>query len=251
MGFDLRHKTALISGAGQGIGRGIAEVLAEAGAHVFLCDVDDENGNKTVEEMRSRGLSADYLHADVSIPEQVELFVQFALQKTGRIDIVVNNAAVTIGKQHDTLDADQQEWDSNYQVGLMGTMHLTKFSLPAMIRQKCGSVIVISSIHALTGFSESTPYSSIKAAQLGFVRCAAMDYGKHNIRVNAICPGVIKVRYSPEPGSAAYEKHLRRTMLGRIGDPRDIGHAALYLASDESSYVTGAVLPVDGGWTAM
>jgi 3-oxoacyl-[acyl-carrier protein] reductase len=120
-----------------------------------------------------------------------------------------------------------------------------------MIPQKRGSIIVMSSIQGLVACANSVSYTTVKAGLIGFAKSAACDYGKHNIRVNVISPGAIKVGYSPEPGHPAHTYQINNTFLGRVGQPREIGNAALFLASDDSSYVTGAVLPVDGGWTAM
>lgn len=249
--FRMDGKTVLITGGAQGIGYGIAEVMVEAGAHVFLCDLDAEKGEAAAAALRAQGGRAEFFAADVTSPRQVAGFVEYAAGRTGRIDVLCNNASWTSGPQHDVANATDEEWEQNFRVGLMGTQYATQSALPHMIRQKSGSVIVISSIQALAGCPSSAAYTSIKAAQLGFVRSAAFDYGPHNIRVNAVCPGPIQVGYSPKPGSAGYDYQVRSTMLRRVGQPREIGHAVLYLASDEASFVTGAVLPVDGGWTAM
>jgi NAD(P)-dependent dehydrogenase (short-subunit alcohol dehydrogenase family) len=133
----------------------------------------------------------------------------------------------------------------------MGTQNLTRAVLPWMIRQKRGSILITSSIQGMVACPNSISYSTVKAGLIGFARSAACDYGKYNIRVNALCPGPIRVGYSPPPGSPGHTYQISNTFLGRVGEPREIGMAALFLASDESSFITGAVLPVDGGWTAM
>lgn len=191
------------------------------------------------------------MRADVSDGEEVRTFAASAEQQTGRIDIVCCNASYTVGSQHDLLNASDEEWESNIEIGLMGTRHLVKAALPAMMRQQGGSIIIISSVQALAACPGSAAYTSIKAAQLGLVRSLALDYGRYNIRANAICPGPIRVRYSPQPGTPDYEWQIEKTVLKRIGEPREIGYATLFLASDEASYITGAVLPVDGGWTTI
>jgi 3-oxoacyl-[acyl-carrier protein] reductase len=248
--FRLDGKTALISGGAQGIGRGIGEVLADAGAVVYFCDLDEATGRQTEAELRERSAGVTFVRADVSRPEQMKVFVATAREQTGRIDIVCNNASYTTGPQTALVDSTDQEWDQNIAIGLMGARFLTAAAIPHMISGGGGSIIVVSSIQAVTGCPSSAAYTTVKAAQLGFVRSIAADYGPHNIRANAICPGPIRVRYSPEPGSAGHEWQKAQTMLGRTGVPRDIGYAALYLASDEGAFVTGAILPVDGGWTA-
>lgn len=249
--FSLAGKTALVSGAAQGIGRGIAEILAEAGAHVFLCDVDDEKGQLAAEAISAAGRRASYIHADVSQSSHVERVTSDAVQQTGRIDVVCCNAAYTVGNQSDLLNGTDEEWQANIQVSLLGSRNLIRSALPAMLRQQSGSIIVISSTQAIAACPGTAAYTSVKAAQLGLVRSVAADYGKYNIRSNGICPGPITVRYSPEIGSEGHQFQISHTALGRRGEPRDIGYAALFLASDEAAYVTGAVLPVDGGWTAL
>jgi len=134
---------------------------------------------------------------------------------------------------------------------LLGTQNFTRLVLPWMIRQKRGSIVITSSIQGLRGCSDSVSYTTAKAGLIGFTKSAACDYGKHNIRVNAVAPGAIKVGYSPPEGSPGHNCQINHSFLGRVGLPREIAYAALFLASEESSFVTGAVLPVDGGWTAM
>ena len=249
--FRLDGKTAVISGGAQGIGRGIAEVLSEAGADVFFCDVNEIQGQQTAEELtRKVRRPVHFVRADVTEPSQMQAFIDTAVMHTGRVDIVCNNASCTTGPQSDVVTGTDEEWQRNFAIGLLGMRHLTAAAIPHMIDSGGGAVIVISSIQALAGCPTSAAYSSIKAAQIGFVKSVAYDYGPRNIRANAICPGPIAVWYSPRPGSSAHEWQKAQTMLGRTAAPRDIGYAALYLASDEASFVTGAVLPVDGGWTA-
>lgn len=249
--FALTGKTVLITGGAQGIGYGIADAMGEAGAQVFICDLNAEKGEAAAAALRATERNVEFYPADVTSPDQVAAFVHFAAERTGRIDVLCSNASWTTGAQHDIVGATEDEWEQNFRVGMMGTQYATQSALPWMIRQESGSIIVISSIQALAGCPASTAYTSIKAAQLGFVKSAAFDYGQHNIRANAICPGPIQVGYSPKPGTPGYEYQVRNTMLRRVGQPREIGCAAVFLASDESSFITGAVLPVDGGWTAM
>jgi len=248
--FSLAGKTAIVTGASRGIGRAIAEVFAQAGADVFLCGLEEEQGQSVAAGIRSTGGSAQYTTTDVSDANSCRQFIEAAGKATGRIDILCNNASYTTGPQHGVLDASDEEWQRNIEVGIMGMHYCSQAALPWMIKNGSGSIIVISSIQALAACASSAPYTTVKAAQLGFVLSAACDYGKHNIRVNAICPGPIQVDYSPRPGSPGYEYQVSQTLLGRVGQPAEIAHAALYLASDEASFVTGITMPVDGGWTA-
>lgn len=248
--FSLKDKTAIVTGGNQGIGQAITEVLAEAGASVYFCGRSDA-GHEVAKELQGRGATAHFENLDITREDDVKAWIAKIGEEAGRIDILVNNASYTSGAQHDILNADTDEWMNNVQVSLLGAHYCTQAALPLMIRQRSGSVIVISSIQALAGCENSTPYTTVKAGQLGFVLGGARDYGKHNIRFNAISPGPIQVAYSPKPGSPGYEYQVNSTMLGRVGQPREIAYAALYLAADESSFVTGTNLVVDGGWTAM
>ena len=133
----------------------------------------------------------------------------------------------------------------------MGSAHFLREVLPLMVARRSGSVVNIASIQGIVGARDSAAYTSMKHALIGLTRSVACDYAPHNIRVNAICPGPIETRISPKPGDELYERQISKTPLGRIGQPREVAYAALFLASDEASYITGAVLPVDGGWTAI
>jgi NAD(P)-dependent dehydrogenase (short-subunit alcohol dehydrogenase family) len=245
----VQGKTAIVSGAANGIGKAIAELLAEEGAWVLITDIEDDSGEAAAREIREKGAEAEYLHADVSDPEQVAAAVRVAASRTGRIDILVNNAAY-LGKAHAILESTPEEWDRCIRTALMGTHHFTKETLPHMIRQKQGSIVNVVSIQALVGMMTSVAYTSTKAALLGYTLSAAYDYGPHNIRVNSLCPGPIQTRISPKPDNPHYKWQCDNTVLGRVGQPREVAWAALFLASDESSYITGASLAVDGGWTA-
>jgi len=245
----LKNKVAIVTGGANGIGRAISELFAEEGAWVLVVDLEDDAGQETVAGIRRKEGRAAFCHADVSVPGQVADAVRIAASETGRIDVLCNNAAY-IGKFHAVIESTAEEWDRCVRVALMGTHYFTRETLPYMIAHRQGSIVNIASIQAMVGCMTSVAYTATKSALLGYTLSAAYDYGPHNIRVNSLCPGAIQTRISPKPGEPHYQWQCAQTMLGRVGYPREIAYAALFLASDEASYITGATLPVDGGWTA-
>lgn len=245
----VANKVAIVTGGANGIGKATSELLAAEGASVFVCDIEDGAGQQTVQAIRDLGGRAEYIHADVTKQSDVAQAVAAAVSRTGGIDILCNNAAY-LGNVHAILESTDEEWDKCINVALMGTHYFTKAVLPYMIRQKKGSIVNVVSIQALVGMMTSVAYTATKAALLGYTLSAAYDYGSHNIRVNSLCPGPIRTRISPPPGTPHYKWQCENTMLGRTGEPEEIASAALFLASDEASYITGITLPVDGGWTA-
>ncbi len=245
----VANKVAIVTGGANGIGKAISELLAAEGASVFVCDIEDDAGKQTVQAICDLGGQAEYIHADVTKQSDVTQAVAAAASRTGGIDILCNNAAY-LGKVHAILESTDEEWDKCINVALMGTHHFTKAVLQYMIRQKKGSIVNVVSIQAVVGMMTSVAYTATKAALLGYTLSAAYDYGCHNIRVNSLCPGPIRTRISPPPASPHYKWQCENTMLGRTGEPEEVASAALFLASDEASYITGITLPVDGGWTA-
>ena len=248
--IELNNKTAIVTGGAQGIGRAISEAFAEAGASVWIADLDEAAGEAAVSSIRERGGDATYCHADVGVEAEAVEMTRKAAEARGRLDILCNNAAY-LAAFHDLENAPLEEWEKCISVSLMGTRHFSRAALRWMVPQRSGSIINIASVQSLCGARDSVAYSSIKTALIGFTRSVAYDYGRHNIRVNAICPGAIQTRISPKPGSELYDRQVAKTFLGRVGQPHEIGGAAVFLASDAASYVTGAVLAVDGGWSAM
>jgi NAD(P)-dependent dehydrogenase (short-subunit alcohol dehydrogenase family) len=247
----LKNKTAIVTGGANGIGRAIAELFAVEGAAVFLADLDKAAGEEAAMSICKAGGRAGFILCDVSSPEQANCAVTTAAGPSGQIDILCNNAAYLSNHWHSSVEASADEWEKSFRISLMGTQYFTRDVLPLMIRSKAGSIINISSVQGLVAGHNSAAYTTMKHALIGFTRSVACDYGQHNIRCNAICPGAITTRISPPPGSELHQRQISKTFLGRTGRPRDVANAALFLASDEASYITGAVLAVDGGWTAM
>jgi NAD(P)-dependent dehydrogenase (short-subunit alcohol dehydrogenase family) len=246
----LDNKVTIVTGASHGIGRAIAERFAAEGAWVLVADIDREAGEAVVSEILEKGGHSQFAHVDVTSPADVEQAVQTAAERAGRIDVLVNNAAL-LADWLSAHEATAQQWDDGYAVTLKGAALFTRAVLPRMIPHGRGSIINVASIQGLRGARTSAVYTSMKHALIGLTRSTACDFGSQGIRVNAICPGPIQTRISPPPGSELHQRQVAKTMLARTGEPSEVAWAAVFLASDESSYITGITLPVDGGWTAF
>lgn len=246
----LKDKVAIVTGGANGIGQAIAEAFAREGAIVAITDIDEPAGKATCAGIGKSGGKAEFIRTDVSLKDEVTFAVSSIRDRHGRVDILCNNAAVLL-PWHDIVEAPQEEWNICHHVALMGTAYFTQRVVPLMIAARSGSIINISSVQGLVGSRNSPAYTAVKHALIGLTRSVACDYGAHNIRCNAICPGAIRTRISPPEGSELHQRQIGKTLLGRIGEPSEVASAALFLASDESAYITGAVIPVDGGWTAV
>ena len=246
----LQGKIAIVTGGANGIGRAISELFAEEGAWVLIADLEEAAGKETVDIIRGCGGQAEFVRTDVSDQVAVKTAVEIAGAKTGRIDVLVNNAAYLSTDFHGALDSTEEEWRKCIDVALLGTHRFSQAVLPFMLSQEKGSIVNVVSIQAMVGCPTSVAYTATKSALLGYTLSLAYDYGAKNVRVNSLCPGPIQTRISPKPGEPSYQWQCDQTVLGRVGYPREVAWAALFLASDEASYVTGATLPVDGGWTS-
>lgn len=246
----LKDKVAVVTGGANGIGKAICELFAAEGAFVLVVDIEELTGRSVVDLIRSQGGSAQFFPADVSKPEQAESAVKAAASQSGRVDVLCNNAAYLSPDFHAALESTEEEWRKCIDVALMGTHYFTKAVLPFMLTQKHGSIVNVVSIQGMQGMMTSAAYTATKAALLGYTMSTSYDYGLHNIRINSLCPGPIQTRISAQSDDPHHQWQCDQTTLGRVGQPEEVAWAALFLASDESSYVTGVTLPVDGGWTS-
>ncbi len=248
----LQDKVAIITGSRRGIGRGIALAFAKEGCKVVVSDyVEDKDGKNTVNEIKKLGSDAIFVKADVSKERDVKNLVDKAVKKFGKLNILVNNAGIVSFGTADTLE--EKDWDKVINVNLKGVFFGTKYAAKQMLKQgKGGRIINISSIAGLVGFPGISAYCASKGGVTEFTREAALDYASKGITVNAIDPGVIETDMTKGMlgDKATRENFMQNTPIGRVGKPEDIGNAALFLALDESSFITGHNLVVDGGWTA-
>ncbi len=253
--MKLKDKVAIVTGAGKGIGQGIARVFVKYGAKVVVADWDEEAGAKTAEELRQAGGDAIFVKADVSNEDQVKALIQATVDKYGRIDILVNNAG--IGVYTPVLETSLEQWNRCLAVNLTGVFLCSKYALPHIKAAGGGAIVNIASVHSYQNVGGTAPYAASKGGVVALTRVMAIDHGRDNIRVNAICPGWIDTPLirgifasAPDPVEARRAVE-RRQILGRLGTPEEVGEAAAFLASDEASYITGASLMVDNGMTAQ
>jgi len=251
--MKLKNKVCIITGAGSGIGRETALLFAREGSQVLVADWDKESGEKTVKVIREMGYEASYIKVDVSKANDARLMIEYALEKYGKLDILFNNAGVNVPKKPIT-EVSEKEWDHVINVNLKGVFLGSKYAVRAMLDNKGGGTIINTASNAgIVGRLNYAAYSASKGGVVMFTKSLALECAPHNIRVNCICPGAVLTGMTQEVLEKFSEKEKKEFTsifpLGRIGLPGDIAHAALYLASEESSYVTGVVLPVDGGWT--
>jgi NAD(P)-dependent dehydrogenase (short-subunit alcohol dehydrogenase family) len=250
----LRDKVAIITGAAQGIGAASARLFAHEGARVVVADVQAELGTQVVNAIRDAGGEAIFVRTDVGVEKQVSDLVETTCASYGRIDVLFNNAGIVIPKP--LLETNENDLERLLQVNFKGAFYGIKYALPVMMRGGGGSVINNTSSAAVTGRPGMPVYGASKAALLALTRGAAVAYGPSNVRFNAIVPGTIWTAMTESAFRAwsNVEAEKRRTEqvipLRRIGVPEDIAYTALFLASDESRYVTGVAIPVDGGRTA-
>ncbi len=247
----LKDKVAVITGAATGIGRAAAILFGREGARVVFGDVNDAEAEQTLRLAREAGAELTYVRCDVRRPADVQTLVDTAVRAHGRLDVLFSNAGVNYyGKVHEIAEED---WNDCLSLNLAGHYRCMKFAIPRMLRQGGGSIVLTASIQGLVAFERFAPYAAAKGGIVQLTRQAALDYAPDNIRVNCICPGSIRTPMNPEmmdpslDGGVRLQRSSAMVPMGRVGEPEEIAHAALFLASDEASYITGHVLSVDGG----
>jgi 3-oxoacyl-[acyl-carrier protein] reductase len=253
MRVDLQGRVALVTGAARGIGRAIADLLAENGASVAYTDRDGEAASQ------ASGEGHMGLRLDVSRPTDIEAGLAAVLSRYGRLDVLVNNAGIGTGPD-ERADIDQvrpEVWDRVLQVDLTGLFLMSRAAAAPMIAQKSGRIVNIASVAGLVPLRQQSAYVAAKAGVVNLTRSMALELAKHNILVNAVAPGSTEtetwcgwIKDASSEVQDMYARLLSHIPLGRAAKPREIAQAALFLVAPESSYVTGHVLTIDGGWTA-
>jgi NAD(P)-dependent dehydrogenase (short-subunit alcohol dehydrogenase family) len=252
MNSRLKDKTAIVTGAGSGIGRACAIALAREGARVALVGRRKERLEAVAREIGSPAL---VLAADVSIQQEIDRVVEQTVSEFGGLNVLVNNAGVLhIGTAEQITEA---QWDETFNVNVRGVWLLSRAVLPHMRTAGGGSIINIASVLGINGARNRASYAASKGAVVLLTKCMAIDHGQENIRVNAICPSFVEtdltaavISKAPDPAAVRRERTAVHP-IGRLGQPEDMAGLAVYLASEESSWVTGAAFPVDGGYLAL
>ncbi len=246
----LKSKVAIVTGAGSGIGEATALAFAKEGARVTVADVVDSAGNETVEQIRAAGGDAIYVHTDVTSASDIQGMVSATISNYGKLDVLFNNAGIAMRLA--VADLPEEDWDRCIDINLKGAYLGSKYAIPAMMVNDGGSIINTASIYGIVGGPNRAAYVASKGGIVNLTRGMALDYADSNIRVNCICPGytdtpiIQNIVETPTKYQALVEQHP----MGRLAKPLDIAYGALYLASDESAFVTGIALPIDGGYTA-
>lgn len=249
----LQNKVALITGAGSGIGRETSLLFANEGARVIVVDVNDAAGDETVRMVNDAGGEAAFVHADVSKAGDCEAMVAFAEQTFGKLNVLFNNAGISHANDDDAINTSEDVWDLTFNINVKGVFLGCKYGIPALRRAGGGSIINTASFVALLG--AATPqlaYTASKGAVLSMTRELAVIHARENIRVNALCPGPLRTELLMKylNTDAKKQRRLVHIPMGRFGEAKEIAKAVLFLASDESSFTTGATFLVDGGITA-
>lgn len=240
----MNGKVAIVTGGASGIGKAICEKLAWEGAEVVVADVDEDKGLQLAEE-----IDADFKYCDVSDKENVEKVIEDTVEQYGRLDIMINNAG--IGSINTIEEMDEEEWNNILSVDLDGVMYGTKAAIPHL-KETEGVILNTASIYGLVGDVGATAYNAAKGGVVNFTRSVADDLAPYNIRVNSICPGFVDTPMTEESlEDEEFQEHvIGNTPLGRVAQPEEIADVAVFLVSEQASYVTGINMPVDGGWTS-
>ena len=251
----LSGKVAIVTGTAMGLGEAIARRFGEEGARIVCVDVRPGPNDAVVDLIRAEGGEALSVEANVAVAADTARVAEITLDRYGRIDILVNNAGI-LPSRETVLETTEADWDETMRVNVKGAFLMSRAVLPTMIAQGSGAILNLSSITGLVGLPIRPAYSASKGAVAILTKQMAVDFGRHGVRVNAISPSFVITNINRamfermQADGAPWERLLDQHLLRRLGEPRDVADAALFLASDEARWITGVVLPVDGGYTA-
>lgn len=243
--MDLKGKVAIITGSGRGIGKSIAVKLAQKGANIVISDVDENTGNQTVEEIKTLGVDAIMVKADVSKSKESDALIEKTLEKFGHLDILVNNAGIT--RDNLLMRMSEEEWDSVIAVNLKGAYNCIRSATKSFMKQRSGRIVNIASVVGQMGNAGQSNYAAAKAGMIGLTKSVAKEFSSRGILVNAIAPGFIQTAMTDKLSDKAKESLQSLIPLGRLGQPEDVANIVYFLVSDLSNYTTGQVINVDGG----
>ncbi len=249
--MKLKNKVAIITGSQRGIGLGIAEEMAKEGANVVISDLDQNNCEQVCQTLQKKyNIKTLAVKCDVSKKKDVDNLIEQTIKKFKRIDILVNNAGIV--RFGPLLQKTEQDWDATLDINLKSVFLCTQAAAKYMIKQNSGKIISIASIAGIVGFENISDYCASKGGIINLTKELALELAKYNINVNAIAPGVIETKMTEGMLKDANSRKnlLAQTPLGRVGQPQDIGKAAVFLASEDANFITGHTLVVDGGWLA-
>ncbi len=247
---QLEHKVAIVTGGGSGIGKSIAIIYAKQGAQVCVADVNEEGGRQVVAEIKADGGEAFFIRTDVGKPEDNQKMVEATVEKYGALHIACNNAGIS-GAQSLIGECDPEAWDKTIQINLSGVFYGMRYQIPEMLKEGGGVIINMSSILGQVGFETAGAYVASKHGLIGLTKNAALEYTSQGIRTVAVGPGFIHTPLVDNNFSAEQLEGLRQLHpIGRLGEPDEVAELVLWLSTDKASFMSGAYIPVDGGYLA-
>ena len=249
----VKDKVAIVTGAGSGLGRAEAVMLAKEGAKVAVTDINDASGMETVEIIRNAGGEAEYWHLDASEEKECKAVIDAVAEKFGKIDILVNNAGIT-GPDVTTEEITEEDWDRMFKINVKSVLFMTKHTIPYMRKNGKGSIVNTSSLSGIVGDTELTPYHATKGTIVIMTQKDAIQYAPEHIRVNCVCPGTVMtplVQGLLKDDPHYLDNDIKRYPIGYFGEPNDVAYGVLFLASDEGRFVTGTKPVIDGGYSAQ
>ena len=244
--FDLNGKTAVVTGGGQGIGRAIAEGLAQAGANIVIGDIDMAKGKKACTEIERLGVRTMPVRCDISKAKDADDLIRAAVKEFGQVDILFNNAGIT-GSAKAVIDMSDHEWDKTLSINLTGVFFCSRAAAKEMIKQNRGKIINVTSVASFKPLPNSGDYCASKGGVLMLTKVLALELIKHNIQVNAICPGYFDTHFAPRLKERVIRNITKIVPSGRLADVEEIKGLAVFLASSASDFLVGAAVPIDGG----